>query len=183
VGDQQDRDAAVADRLDQVPGVPAGLRVQAGGELVQDRDPGVADQREGDGQPLLLTAGKLLVPGPELVAETELAGQLGPVGRVRVEGGVQVERLAYRHLLRQLALLELHTHQAAELRIAGRAAEHVDAAAVRAAQAGDGFHCGGLTGAVRAEDAEDLTALHRERHVVHRDGVPVHLPQVFDLDD
>src|SRR5690606_996261 len=53
VGDQQDRDPAVADLLDQLSSVAAGLRVQPGGQLVQYRDLRVAHQGERDRQPLL----------------------------------------------------------------------------------------------------------------------------------
>ena len=59
VGHQEDGHAPVADALDQVPRVPAGLRVQSGGQLVEDRDPRVPDERERDRQPLLLAAGEL----------------------------------------------------------------------------------------------------------------------------
>ena len=59
VGDEDDGHAAVADALDQVPGVAPGLRVEAGRQLVEDRDPRVPDERERDRQPLLLTARQL----------------------------------------------------------------------------------------------------------------------------
>ena len=75
VGDQHDGDPAVADRLDQVPGVTAGLRVEPGGQLVEDRDPRVADQRQGDRQPLLLAARELAERGVALVAEAELVDE------------------------------------------------------------------------------------------------------------
>jgi hypothetical protein len=79
VGDQHDRDAGVADRLDQVPGVAAGLRVEPGGELVEDRDARAADERERDRQPLLAAAGELAVTGVELVVRGRgLAARLPP---------------------------------------------------------------------------------------------------------
>ena len=56
MGDQEDGDAALADALDQVPGVAASLRVEPGRELVEDGDLGVADERERDREPLLLAA-------------------------------------------------------------------------------------------------------------------------------
>ena len=56
VGHEQDGHAAVADRLDDAPRLPAGVRVEAGRELVEDRDLGLPHERERDGQPLLLTA-------------------------------------------------------------------------------------------------------------------------------
>ena len=69
VGDEDDGDAAVADRLDEVPGVATRLRVEAGGQLVEDRDPRLADERERDREPLLLAAGQVAVGGVALVRE------------------------------------------------------------------------------------------------------------------
>jgi len=63
-----------------VPGVAARLRVQPGGQLVEDRDLRVADEGERDRQPLLLAAGQLREPGTELVGEAQLADQRVPVG-------------------------------------------------------------------------------------------------------
>ena len=69
VGDEQDGHAAIADRLDEVPGLAARLRVEPGRELVEDRDPRPADEREGDRQALLLAAGEVAVGGVALVLE------------------------------------------------------------------------------------------------------------------
>jgi ATP-binding cassette subfamily B protein len=41
----------------------------------------------------------------------------------------------------------------------------------------------GLPGSVRAEDAEDLPLLHGEGDGVHRDGGPVGLVEMFNLND
>ena len=60
VGRQQDGPAAVAQITDHVPELAPRLRVQASGRLVEEEQLGVADQGDGDGQPLLLAAGKLL---------------------------------------------------------------------------------------------------------------------------
>jgi hypothetical protein len=71
VGDQRDRHAPVADALDELPRVAPGLRVEAGGELVEHGHLRVADQRERDRQTLLLSTGQ----PPEL--GVELAGEVG----------------------------------------------------------------------------------------------------------
>lgn len=64
VGDEHDRDPARPHLLDELPGVPPGLRVQAGGELVEHRHPRVPDQGQRDRQPLLPAARQLAEPGP-----------------------------------------------------------------------------------------------------------------------
>jgi hypothetical protein len=71
VGDQDDGHPLVTDVLDQLPGVPPGLRVQSGGQLVQDGELRVAHQRQGDQQPLLLPAGQPTEGGVPLGGQTQ----------------------------------------------------------------------------------------------------------------
>ena len=56
VGREQDRPAVALLRLDDVPERPASSRVEPGRGLVEEHELGLVDQREGDGQPLSLTA-------------------------------------------------------------------------------------------------------------------------------
>ena len=93
VGDQHDRHPGVAHAFDQCPGVAARLRVQTGGQLVEDGDLGVADECQGDGQALLLATGEVGERGVALVLQTEQRQQLLRIGGVGVEGGVEVQRL------------------------------------------------------------------------------------------
>ena len=81
---QEDRHAALAHALDQVPGVAAGLRVQARRHLVEHRDLRLADERQRDRKPLPLPAGQGLVVVPELAGQSEHLGQLADVGRLAV---------------------------------------------------------------------------------------------------
>ena len=87
---------------------------------------------------------------------------------VLVERRVEVERLPDAQLVGQLALLELD----ADLLAQGRAVapwvepQHRDRARVGRSQAGDGLDGGGLAGAVRAEDGEDLALLDVEGDAV-----------------
>ena len=96
VRDEEDGHAAIADRLDQVPCFPTRLRVEAGRELVEDRDPRPADERERDGQALLLATGEIAVGGVALVLEREAFDEFAGIGRSLVEGRVEIERLADR---------------------------------------------------------------------------------------
>src|SRR5229473_3226030 len=61
-------------------------------------------------------------------------------------------------------------------------AQHGDLAAVRLAQALDDLQRGGLAGAVRAQDPEELAALHLEGHAVHGGHLAVRLAQVTHRD-
>jgi hypothetical protein len=185
VRDQHHGHAPVADALDEVPGVTTRVRVQPGGQLVQDGDLRVADQRQRDRQPLLLAAGELGEPGVTLVGQPQVLQQRPPVGRVLVEGAVEVERLPDLHLLGKLAFLELCPDALPELvAVASRVEpEHRHPAGVGDAEALDRLDGGGLARPVGAEDAEDLAPLDGKRDVMHRDAVAVSLVEVLDLDD
>ena len=79
VGHEEDRHAAVADRLDEPPCLAPGMRVEAGRQLVEDGDLRPADQREGDRQPLLLAARQIPIGGVALLRQPELVEQFGLV--------------------------------------------------------------------------------------------------------
>ena len=168
VRDEEDGHAAIADRLDQVPRLAAGLRVEPGRQLVEDRDLRPADERQGDRQALLLAARQVPVGRVALVVEPEVVDQLARIGRVSVERGEQVERLADGDPVGQLALLELDADEGPQSVAVppGIEPEHADRAGVGRPQTGDRLDGRGLAGAVRSEDAEDLALLDGERDAV-----------------
>ena len=53
---QQDRPAGLLELLDEIPELPPRLRIEAGGRLVEKEQLGIADERAGERQPLLLPA-------------------------------------------------------------------------------------------------------------------------------
>jgi hypothetical protein len=146
---------------------------------------GVAHQGERDEQPLLLAAGQLGEPGRQLGCEAEAFGEGPPVERIRVEGAVQLQRLADGELRLQLALLELRAEHTAGGLVLGDGVEAGDAdpAGVGHTQPLDTLHGGGLAGAVGAEDAEDLAILDGEGDTVDGRAAGVGLVQVGDFDD
>ena len=93
VGHEDDRDAPRPDVLDELPRVAASLRVEAGRQLVEDRDPRVADEGQRDRQALLLAARQVPELAVALLGEAEALDQGVDVGRVAIEGGVEVEGL------------------------------------------------------------------------------------------
>ena len=112
MGDEQDGDAVVAQLLDEPPALPPGGGVEAGGQLVEDDQARAADEGEGDGQALLLAAGQLPVAGVALFRQAEAGDERLGVGGLRVETGVQADRLGDGDLVGQLALLQLRADQA-----------------------------------------------------------------------
>ncbi len=88
-------DAVAAQVPYEVPGGAAGLRIQAGGGLVQEHQLGAADDGHRQGEPLLLAAGESAVRRPAARAEAEPLDQRVDVQRV----GVQLRDVA-QHLVR-----------------------------------------------------------------------------------
>ena len=87
-------DAVSADAPDGGPHVPPRLRIEPGGQFVEDDDLRIANQRQRNGQALLLAAGEFRVGGVPLVGQTDLVEHTDPVGRLLIEAAVQPKRLA-----------------------------------------------------------------------------------------
>ncbi|GAA1117997.1 hypothetical protein GCM10009630_14670 [Kribbella jejuensis] len=104
---------------------------------------------------------------------------------MRVQGGVQLEGLADRQLGLQLALLELRTEHLRERRMVGHRIQPSDPnlATVRNPQPLDAFDRGGLPGAVRPENPENLTFVDAERNIVDNSPPAVRLPQAGNLNN
>ena len=181
---QEDRLAAVAYIAHQIQDGPASLRVEPRGQLVQEHQLRVVDQRQRDEQPLFLITRERHEPGVALVGEPQLVEQPVAVDRRGVERCPEVDRLPDLDPFLELGLLELYTDSV--LQRAGMSArvepEDLDPAAVWPSQALDTLHRRSFSGAVRADQPEDLTRLHLERHVVNGDGSAVGLPDVGDAD-
>ena len=60
------------------------------------------------------------------------------------------------------------------------AAEHLDLTRSRRRNPHQHANCGRLSGAIRAEKAEETTARNLERQAVHRGVIAVNFPQVAD---
>src|SRR5690606_21840450 len=175
-----------------LPRRAAGRGVQARGELVEDRDARVADERERDRQALLLPARELRERDASVLGEVEQVEQLLDVPRRRVERREEAHRLLDGDPLVERDLLELDPDGVAHRGGVGLRvdAEHADRAAVGLAQPREALDGRGLARAVGAEDAEDLPGGDGEGHVLDGD-LPgagplrpgVRLAEVADLDD
>ena len=76
VGGDHQRDAGLLEPEQLVPQHVAGLRVEAGGGLVEQQQVGAVDQAAGDREPALHAAGEVLDPGLRLVGERDELEQL-----------------------------------------------------------------------------------------------------------
>jgi hypothetical protein len=185
VRDQHDRRAAVADLADQLPGGVAGAGVQAGGQLVEQHQLRVAEQRECDEQPLLLTTRQR----PERAVAQRLEVPCRD-GRLDVDGDVacvreEPDRLDDPQPLRQRGGLQLGADAAAQLVLlpGGVEPQHRDPPTRPVAETLEGLHDGCLAGSVGAEDAEDLAPPDLERDVVNRHPRSIGLAEILHGND
>src|ERR1700733_4662068 len=189
VGGQDQRDAALFEPEQPVPHHVPGLRVQAGGGLVQDQDVRVVDQRPGDGQPPLHAAGQRLdlVLRPVLQLD-ELQQLLGPLpdqlaGQAEVPA-VDQQVLPYGQLDVQRVLLRDNAkpgpdHRAVLDRVS---AQHPKLAAGRRRYAADHAHGGRLARPVWPQEAECLTTVQIEIDAIYRRDAPEPLDQATRTD-
>ena len=193
---EDDGDAAALQRGDGVPQHAAGLRVEAGGGLVEEQHARVVHERARDHRPLLHAAGQGQRLRPRLVGELHLRQQAVGAGFPLRGGEAEVaavvdEQLAHGEVAVEVAGLGDHGDQ--PLRVL-RARHHVDAvdghpARGRPHEGGDAAEGRALAGAVGAEQAEGLPRLDGEgdaAHGLHRRRLPrrgVGLDQVLDDQD
>src|SRR5690606_8369878 len=118
--------------------------------------------------PLFLAAAELVESCIQLVGNTPFLREPRPGTRIAIEGRIELQRFAGRDGRRQVGLLELHPeHVAKPSLVADRIqAEGAYLAVVWCKHAGNHIDGGGLTGTVRADDAEDLAVVDVEADVV-----------------
>src|SRR5262245_20830548 len=183
---EEHRLAARADAAHQLPDGAPRLRIEPGGQLVEEHDVRIVDERERDEEPLLLTAGQRHEPRVALVGETELFEEPHAVGpRSSVERSPEIDGLPHFDPLLELRLLELNADALLERIDVAKwiEAEDRDRSAIRDTQALDALERRGLAGAVRSDQAEDLAVVDLERHLVDGDRPAVGLPAAVDTDD
>src|SRR5258708_28006716 len=168
---QENSLAALANAAYQVPNRTPRLRIQPGGQFVENHHLRISDQRKRNEQSLLLAAREGHEPGISLFDQAKLFEQPFPVDRfLSVKRSPEVHRLPHFDPLLQLRLLQLNSDPLLQfVHVPERIkTEHRDSAPVRPAQAFDALHRSRLTSAVRPDQAKDLTIVYLERYFVHR---------------
>src|ERR1700693_2236664 len=108
--------AVLADISDEIPNGAARLGIETGGQLVEENNFGIVDQRESNEEPLLLTAGKIHKPSVALVGESETFEEaFGIDGFLVVKRGPEVHGLPHLDTFLQLGLLELNSDASLQL--------------------------------------------------------------------
>src|ERR1700674_5993606 len=82
-----------AQLFDDVVNLPANLRIEAGGRLIEKQDFWFVDERHGESEALLLPAGKLVVKCVALFLETKAFEQLFGIAAPFIEAGEEAQRL------------------------------------------------------------------------------------------
>src|SRR5215218_1574240 len=186
---EKERHASRAQAREHVPHPAARGGVEAGGRLVEHDQVGPVDEGPGDEQPLTHAAGQLAhVRAPAFGQPREREQLVAP----RAGGGAgqpEVARVHEQVLADAQVAVEVVVlgHDAeARLDLAAMARdvqpEHRQAALAHARQPVDHLHRRRLAGAVRAEEAEALAALHVEVDAVDRDDAAVGLAQAARVD-
>jgi hypothetical protein len=181
---EHDGDTGRAQLLDQLPGGVPGLRVQAGGRLVQEDQLRPPDEGGGQREALLLSAGQPAVRGAGVLGQAQAVQQDGRVDRIGVERRHQPEELSRPGRRRHAAGLRHDADPRLQPPAVGRRveAEHPDRARVGATEPLADLHGRGLARAVRPEQRGDRTAPSRDGEPVHRCGGAVALDQCLGLD-
>ncbi|SUA41734.1 Uncharacterised protein [Nocardia africana] len=179
---QQNRDALLLERVDQIPHTLAAARVQAGGRLVEEDHLRAHHQPAGDVDATAHTAG--VVPHRALTGADQvefLEQGVGAAAGVLLgqthQPAEQFEVLASGEVLVQRRVLPRHHDRAPH---PGRIGDHVvpghrGAARIGPQQGGQDLDRGGLAGAVGSEDAQHRGAGRGETDALQR----LHLAEGF----
>ena len=178
---QEDRHALTVDVADRVEDLLDQDRRQPHARLVQQEEPGVRHERTADREHLLLAAregaGHLTDALGEPREEGEDALEVGGDSRVASEIGAHHQVLANREAVEDAATLGHVRHAPRDDRVRRHVEERLglerDGAARRMKKARDRLERGRLSGAVVAEDRDDLAAAHLEPHALERPDLAV----------
>src|SRR6185295_1779126 len=117
---QENRAAAGAEFLDDVPQRKSCLRIETCSRLVEKQEFRIADERTGNGESLFLAARKLSDSSVPFLLERDSVNNLVNVVTAFVETAKQPQRLDNRHLLGKLCFLQLNSDPLAQRLIVPR---------------------------------------------------------------
>src|SRR5690242_16104484 len=150
--------------LDQLPKLPARLRIEPGGRLVKEKKVGIAHQGARERQPLLLAAGEPADARIALLLKLHHGDDFGNCRSAPVETVKQAECFVDRELFGKLGFLKLHAQALAQLsgiRLPAEA-QQLHRSCIRRSKPFADLDRGGLTRAVRAEQPETLARTNFE---------------------
>src|SRR5579859_6795298 len=188
MGRQQDAPALLSDVLDPAPELAARLRIKASGRLIEQEQRGVVDDRDVQGEALLLSARELLERLVRLALEPDRPQALGDlrVGELQaIQARVQPDDLRDLQLILEARGLKRHAHprpRQRRLALAVDAVEH-DRPRTGLDQPFDRAQRARLAGTVRSQQADDLAPADVEADRVDCRLAAVGDRQVAHLED
>src|SRR5688572_15004569 len=165
--------------LDQSPELPPRLRIETGGWLVEKKELGIANERAGDCEALLLTARECPHARILLLAKLDDLDHALRVPGTAVEAAEKIDCFTDRQLVGQLCVLKLNPKALAQVVfvVLPGSAEDLDFTRVSGEQPFADFYGRSLTGSIGAEQAEALAVSHLQIQAVDCDDVAVSLPK------
>src|SRR6266853_2826566 len=178
---EQHRPAVGAEAADDLPQLAARLRVETRRQFVEKEQLGLADERTGDREPLLLPAGQRDHARMAFLFELDEGEHFLDGVRLAVERSKQCEDFADGELIGELRFLQLNAEpfaQGASRRsVLPPHAEDFDVARVGRRQPFEDLDRRRLAGAVRAEQPKAFTGADAEIEAGDRDDVSEALHQ------
>ena len=150
---QQHRPARFAELCEDVPELPARLRIESCGRLVEEQQVGISCQGARDRQPLLLSSRELHDPAATLPLQFDECQQLVDRLAAVIERSEDTQRLLHGQLVGELRLLQLNAQALAELLLVRLppATEHLHLSTVWRKQAFKDFNGRRLAGTIGPE--------------------------------
>ena len=184
MGGEQDRNTFSPEIGDDPPDQLATRRVDPGGGFVEEGHLGSTDQRQGEREPLLLTARQGTPGGSLPVGETNKVQQFDRIGRILAVAGEKAEHLERADAGVHPAGLEHHADTADESGMVTSGIQTQDShlAAGRSSVALEGLDGGGLASAVGAQQRSAAARLGAETQTGTRDMIAVADGEVVDLE-
>src|SRR5689334_11003261 len=106
MGGEQDGASLPFKLLDQVPKLAAGLRIEAGGGLVEKEEIRIADECAGEGQALLLSAGQSADARVGFFFELDEGDHVARGGTMAEEAAKEADGFEHRDLIGKLGFLQ-----------------------------------------------------------------------------
>lgn len=158
VSGKDGRAAPALEISDDVPELAAGLRIEAGGRLVEEEEFRITDQSERDREPALLAAGERFDVGVCLGFKSHSGQDLKGIFPLVVKAAEEPNQFENGRFFGESGFLESDADAFTEFLGLGvpAAAEQFDVALGGGVEALENFDRGGFAGAVRAEQSKTL---------------------------
>jgi len=179
---EKDGAAGGFELLDQIPELAAGLRVQAGGGLIEKKKIGIADEGAGQRKTLFLAARKIADAG--ILFFLELHERNGFVGARALlkKAAEETECFEYCEFFGELRILQLNAESLAKFFSMGTPvhSEQFHFARIGSGEAFADFDGSGFAGPVGPEKAEALARVHLEVEAIDGDDVLIGFAEAAD---